>query len=61
MTSALLKSSKTKFIGRASENKDTIFFKHYILYGNKFNEIKRICKQNYYAEELALYENYLVT
>jgi len=50
MTFTLLKSSKTKdkmyrkYIGK--KQKDTISFKHYILYTNKFNTIKKIFKKN---------------
>jgi len=36
------------------KQKDNISFKRFIMYMNKLNEIKRICKQNYYAEELTL-------
>jgi len=48
---------KEHFIAESAlENKkDNISFKHYILYRNRFNEIQRLCKQNYYAE-VALYQ-----
>ena len=60
MTSALLKSSKTKdkmYRKCIGKQKDSLSFKNYIRYRNKFNELKRICKQNYFADELTLYQN----
>ena len=54
MTPALLKSSKTKDkMYRKCIGKQ----KDYIRYRNKYNEIKRICKQTYFANEISLYQN----
>lgn len=59
MTTGLLKSSKTKdklFKNFLRKPKDTCILNKYTHYRNRYNKLKRISKQNYYAAQLNKYK-----
>ena len=60
MTSALLKSSRTKnilFKKCLGKSKESLMYRNFIAYRNTYNRLKRISKQNYYTSELAKYKH----
>ena len=60
MTSALLKSSRTKnilFKKCLGKSKESLMYRNFIVYRNIYNRLKRISKQNYYTSELAKYKH----
>jgi hypothetical protein len=60
MTRALIKSSKTKenmYKKSIGKPKNSQCYLKFIQYRNIYNKTKRVCKQQYYKDELSLHQN----